>query len=131
MDTDDSARFSGEKYMTVQTFRKNGEGVPTPVWFAEQDGMMYARTFEKTGKVKRLRRETRVRVAPSDARGVPQGEWVDAHARIVDAGSDEARRANHLLNRKYGLQKRLLEPVFGLKYGKVVTIAIQRQRETA
>lgn len=119
------ARFSGEKYLNVETFRKNGEGVRTPVWFVEENGAMYTRTFSKTGKVKRLRREPRVRVVPSDARGEPKGEWIDAEARIVEASSDEAKRANRLLNEKYGLMKRLIEPVFGLRYGSVVTIAIR------
>lgn len=125
MNGDELERFSAHKYLNLQTFRKSGEGVPTPVWFAGDNGAMYARTFEKTGKVKRLRSEPRVRVVPSDARGTPEGEWVDAEVRMVDAHSEEARRANRLLNRKYGLMKRLVEPVFGLRYGKVVTIAIQ------
>ena len=123
-------RFSGHKYLSLETFRKNGEAVRTPVWFAEDaggDDAMYARTFEKTGKIKRLRREPRVRVVPSDSRGTPEAEWVDAEARIVKAGSTEAKRANHLLNRKYGLTKRLVETLFGLRYGKVVTIAIRIQ----
>ncbi len=119
------ARFSGEKYLNMETFRKNGEGVRTPMWFAEEGGVLYARTFEKTGKVKRLRREPHVRVVPSDARGTPEGNWVDAEALIVEAGSDEAKRANRLLNQRYGLTKRLIEPLFGLRYGKVVTVAIR------
>lgn len=119
------ARFSGRKYLNLETFRKNGEAVRTPVWFAEGNGAMYARTFSKTGKVKRLEREPRVRVVPSDARGTPEGEWVDAEARIVEAGSEEAKRANRLLNRKYGLTKRVVELIFGLRHGKVVTVAIR------
>ena len=122
---EEQTRYAGEKYINLQTFRKNGEAVPTPVWFTEENGTIYTRTFEKTGKVKRLRREGRVRVVPSDGRGQPKGAWLDAEARIVDAGSDEARRANRLLNQKYGLTKRLTEPLFGLRYGKTVTVAIQ------
>ena len=122
---DGRAQFADEKYVNVQTFRRNGEAVPTPLWFVGEGGTLYARTFEKTGKVKRLRREPRVRVVPSDAKGEPKGEWMDATATILDPNSDEARRANRLLNRKYGLMKRLTEPFFGLRYGKVVTVAIQ------
>ncbi len=124
------SQFSGRKYLTLQTFRKNGDVVATPVWFAndpQDDGVVYVRTFEKTGKVKRLRREPRVRVAPCDAKGTPEGEWVDGEARIVVPQSEEAQRANRLLNQKYGLMKRVVEPAFGLKYGKVVTIAVRLQ----
>jgi len=118
-------RFPGEKYVNLETFRKNGEGVKTPVWFAEEGGELYVRTFSKMGKVKRLRREGRVRIAPCDARGTPKGEWAEAEARIFEPGSDEARRANRLLNAKYGLTKRLMEPLVGLRYGEVVTVAIR------
>lgn len=118
-------QFSGQKYLNLETYRRNGAGVRTPVWFVEESGVMYTRTFEKTGKVKRLRREPRVRAVPCDARGNPEGEWVDGEARLVEAGSEEAQKANQLLNRKYGFIKRLIEPVFGLRYGKVVTIAIR------
>lgn len=86
---------------------------------------MYARTFSKMGKIKRLKREGRVRVAPCDAGGKPKGEWTDAKARIIAPDAEEARRANELLNGKYGLTKRLMEPFFGLRYGEVVTVAIQ------
>jgi general stress protein 26 len=55
---DERTRFSDEKYINVQT----------PMWFADETGTMYARTFEKTGKVKRLRREPRVRVAARRSR---------------------------------------------------------------
>lgn len=68
-----------------------------------------------------------MRVVPSDARSTPEGEWVDARASMVEAASEEARRANRLLNQRYGLMKRLIEPLFGLRYGKVVTVAIRLQ----
>lgn len=122
------SQLSDRKYLSLQTFRRNGDVVATPVWFAndtEDDGIVYVRTFERTGKVKRLRREPRVRVAPCDAKGTPEGEWVDGEARIVVPQSEEAQRANRLLNKKYGLMKRVVEPAFGLKYGKVVTIAVR------
>jgi uncharacterized protein len=86
-----SEQFSGEKYLNLETYRRNGEGVRTPVWFAEESGVMYTRTFEKTGKVKRLRREPRVRTVPCDAHGNPEGEWIDGEGRIVEVDSAEAK----------------------------------------
>ena len=90
------AGFQDETYVNLKTFRRNGEAVPTPSWFAEEGGTLYGRTFEKTGKVKRLGNDPRVLVAPSDARGEPKGAWVEARARIVEKGSEEARHANRL-----------------------------------
>lgn len=45
-------KFDGHKYVNLETFRGNGEGVRTPLWFAEENGVLYARTFEKTGKAR-------------------------------------------------------------------------------
>ena len=48
-------KFSNEKYIALETFRKNGVGVKTPVWFVEFDDLIWVVTREFTGKVKRLR----------------------------------------------------------------------------
>lgn len=117
--------FDGHKYINLETFRKNGDGVKTPLWFAEEDGFLYARSFERTGKAKRLRRESRARVAPCNMRGNALGEWVEAEAWILDSGSEEAENANRMLNEKYGILKRLIEPVAGLRHGRAVEIRIQ------
>ncbi len=118
--------FEEHKYINLETFRKNGEGVRTPLWFAEDEsGVLYARSFEKTGKAKRLRRGSSARVAPCDVRGNAKGEWVPVEARLLDSGSEEAERANRLLNEKYGVLKRMIEPVVRLFDGEAVAIRIQ------
>ncbi len=65
-------RFRDRKCLNLETYRKSGEGVRTPLWFVEENGVLYAETLSETGKVKRLRREPRVRLVPSDQRGEPQ-----------------------------------------------------------
>jgi len=92
--------------MSLESFRKSGQGVAVPVWFAERDGILYVYSEAASGKVKRIRNNPRVRVAPCDARGRLKGDWVEATARILEG--DEARLADDLLNAKYGWQKRLL-----------------------
>ena len=98
-------QFAGEKYLNVETFRKNGAGVATPVWFAENEGLLYIYSLSNAGKVKRIRNNPRVRVMPCDVRGKPKGEWVEGRARILDAAG--AEHAHRLLDRKYGLVKKL------------------------
>ena len=98
-------QFTGEKYINVETFRKNGAGVVTPVWFAEKEGILYIYSLSDAGKVKRIRNNPRVRVMPSDIRGKPKGEWVEGRARILDAAGAES--AHKLLDKKYGLVKRI------------------------
>jgi uncharacterized protein len=82
--------------------------VATPVWFASVDGTLYVFTAGDSGKVKRLRRSARVRIAPCDARGRLHDGWRDATARLVtDAAA--IRQAQAALDKKYGWPKRLLD----------------------
>jgi PPOX class probable F420-dependent enzyme len=98
------APFESEKYLSLETFRKNGQGVPTPVWFVlHPNGAFYVYTEADSWKVKRIRNTSRVRIAPSDVRGNVKGDWVEAKAVIV--GGDEERDANRLLDEKYFLKK--------------------------
>ena len=96
------ARFRDQKYMSLETFKKNGQGVKTPVWFVLHNDALYAYTKADSWKVKRIRNNPRVRVAVSNVLGDVKGEWVDATASIVDG--DERRAADELLDRKYLLK---------------------------
>ena len=103
------------RYLCLATFRLNGAEVRTPVWFAAVGGKLYVFTGGDSGKVKRLRRSSRARVAPCDARGNVQGAWRDATARLVaavPAGAPAALRA------KYGWQKKILD-LFSTLSGRI------------
>lgn len=98
------------QYISLKTFRKTGEAVPTPVWFAESDGKLYVMTMVNAGKIKRIRNNNTVEVALCDVRGnLKDGaSYIPAQAYLLPAG-DQATHANQLLNRKYGLLKRLFD----------------------
>lgn len=98
-------QFSNRKYLNLESYRRNGQGVRTPLWFAEDNGALYFYTLADSYKVKRIGANPRVRVAPCDMRGNVEGEWVDATARRLDVV--ESRRVDELLDRKYGLVKRI------------------------
>ena len=99
----DLAAFDRHRYIALATFRRSGAEVRTPVWFAAMDGKLYVFTAGESGKVKRLRRSSRARVAPSDVRGGVRGEWWDVAARLVtEPGLIE--RAHAALRAKYGWQ---------------------------
>ena len=88
------AAFQGQKYLSLITFRKNGTAVPTPVWFAEADGMFYVMTRSDSGKYKRIRNNPNVRIAPCNIRGKITGPEFPAHARILPVAEwAPARRA--------------------------------------
>jgi PPOX class probable F420-dependent enzyme len=106
------ASFQGRKYLNLETFRKSGQNVRTPVWFAgePEDGApekLYVYSTSDSGKAKRIRNNGRVRVAPSDVRGKPLGEWVEARAEVVSG--PEAEHGLKLLNKKYMPWKQLLD----------------------
>jgi hypothetical protein len=96
--------FPSERYMSLATFRRSGDAVATPVWFAWDDGRLWVFTAGGSGKVKRLRNSPRARVAACNARGRVHGPWLDAETRIVDDPAAKAR-AYALLSEKYGWQK--------------------------
>ncbi|HQT77272.1 MAG TPA: PPOX class F420-dependent oxidoreductase [Rhodopila sp.] len=100
-----------ERYLSLETYRRSGEGVQTPVWFAADpaaaEPVFYVYTGADSGKTKRLRRSDRARVAACDMRGTVTGTWVDARAVIV--GGAEAEHGMRLLNRKYWPWKQMLD----------------------
>lgn len=101
-------QFSRQKYINLETFRKNGVGVRTPVWFVQVGDIFYVITFPKSGKVKRIRRDGRVNIAPCDMVGTLKGEWVSAYALIVEDKA-ECQEADRMMKTKYGLIKKLLD----------------------
>ncbi|MGQ9813738.1 MAG: PPOX class F420-dependent oxidoreductase [Candidatus Roseilinea sp.] len=107
------AAFDRQKYLNLETYRKNGQAMPTPVWFVQDGDKLYVRTVKNSGKVKRVRNNPRVRVAPCEVRGELKGPWIEAKAKLVD-DPVSTRRVVELLNRKYGLMKRLFDVMGGL-----------------
>jgi PPOX class probable F420-dependent enzyme len=111
----DLETLRGHKYCLLVTFRRSGEPIPTPVWFGLDDaGRAYVRSERDVGKVKRLRRDSHVRVAPCTLRGRPLGPSTEATARILPAG--EEGRAEAALAANYGLGRRVYEGV-GTRFG--------------
>lgn len=100
-------QFHNQRFINLETFRKSGAAIRTPVGFVEQGGALIVRTLDDTGKVKRIRANSRVRIAPSNGRGDVSGAWVEATATVLSqAESDRTRDA---IVRKYGLVWRGIE----------------------
>lgn len=92
-----------QKYISLKTFRKNGVGVPTPVWFGEDSGKLYVMTRSDMGKTKRIRNNSKVTVAPCTMRGKVTGPEFPATARILTPGEFAQGRAT--INRKYWMAR--------------------------
>ena len=97
------APFSGQKYISLETFKKNGRGVKTPVWFVLHNDAFYLYTEADSWKVKRIRNNPRVRVAICNFRGDIKGPWLDGTASLVEG--DGRLAADTLLDRKYFLKR--------------------------
>ena len=91
------AQFNKKSYLNLETFRKTGVSVKTPVWFVQDGNILYVRTVDGSGKVKRVRNNKTVRVVPCSMSGEPQGEWENATAALVER--NEAKHVEKLLDR--------------------------------
>jgi uncharacterized protein len=121
---DSLKQFSKKKYLNLETYRKNGQGMQTPVWFVETDETMYVQTMANSGKVKRICNNCRVNIAPCKMDGKLIGSWVPAYARLVtDPGLCSA--VDHLLDRKYGLMKKIFSNQRASKGTKDVILEIK------
>jgi PPOX class probable F420-dependent enzyme len=87
--------------MDLVTLRKTWVEVHTPVWFAESKGKIYFFTRRDAGKMKRIRNNPHVEVAPCTMRGKPLGPYVPAMARMA-LKQEEARQA---IRQKYFLAR--------------------------
>ena len=115
-------QLAKEKYISLETLRKSGQPMPTPVWFVEENGALFVRTIANAGKVKRARNNPVVRVAPCTVRGVVTGAWVTGRATILPAQEDA--RINALVTKKYGLMKRVFDLIQRGKACDVIKIEL-------
>ena len=113
-------QFNRQKYLNLETFRKSGINVRTLVWFVQDGNTIFVRTLENSGKVKRIRNSGQVNIAVCKMDGRLIGEWVHATANeVVDQETD--KKVDRLLDKKYGLMKKMFSLTSGAK-GKKNTI---------
>jgi PPOX class probable F420-dependent enzyme len=91
------------RYLNLATYRSSGQPVLTPIWFAPLKGRLYAFSDGNAGKVKRLRRSERARIAACDMRGGLRGPWIEARARVL-RDPERIGEAYAALGAKYGWQ---------------------------
>jgi PPOX class probable F420-dependent enzyme len=102
--------FVRQRNVLLTTYRRDGTPKSTPVHIAVADGRAYFRTWETAWKMRRIRRNPDVTIAPSTARGVPTGPAISARARVL-SGEEEAT-ATRALTRKYPILHGVLIPCF-------------------
>ncbi|MGC2569949.1 MAG: PPOX class F420-dependent oxidoreductase [Candidatus Nitrosopolaris sp.] len=120
--SDRISTLSGHAYMNLETYRKNGMGIATPVWFTiGDDKMIYVVTRTGTGKVKRLRNDSKVRIVPCNMRGQPKAEWLNGNGTF--ASPEQLKLALIRRDKKYGFKAKL-SGLFSRTKGDLIGIRI-------
>ena len=115
-------QFLDQKYINLETYKKDGTPIRTPVWFVIDKNLIYVITRESTGKVKRLRNNQNVRIVPCSFKGEPKNEWVKGAAEKITG--DEADKVIKLRKKKYGMFARLIG-IFTSQKGNIVVYSIE------
>ena len=101
--------LSAGKYISITTFRKSGEGVSTPLWVTRDGEALYVITGAESGKVKRMRNNPKIEVAPCDVRGKTTGPSVDATGALLDAAGTV--QVEKRVSKKFGLMYQAMKIV--------------------
>lgn len=102
-------QFTG-KYLSLESFRRDGTGVATPVWFVTENGKILVVTDDGSYKVRRIRRNPAVTVAECTAAGRLRGPRVPARAQVLPVS--EVPRVQQLMGRKYRIDRIVVLPVY-------------------
>jgi uncharacterized protein len=101
------AQLRRHKHSLLVTYRRDGSAVPTPAWTAEAGGKLYVRSERGSGKVKRLRADPRVLIAPCTWAGTPRGAPLESVARVLPPSEEVL--AERTLAARYGRGRELFE----------------------
>lgn len=99
--------LSAGKYVSITTFRKTGEAVSTPVWVTREGDALYVITGAESGKVKRMRNNPKIEVAPCDVRGRTTGPSVAATVELLDAAG--TKDVEKRVSKKFGLMYKVMK----------------------
>ncbi len=111
-----------EKYISLETYRKSGQAVRTPVWFVIENNLIIIVTRDQTGKIKRIRNNNDVKIAPCTIKGKTKGIMIEGKARVLD--ENDTVRAVKLSDKKYGFFSKVAKFLTKGK-GNLVAVSIR------
>jgi len=115
-------QFLDQKYINLETYKKDGTPVRTPVWFVIDNNLIYVITRDSTGKVKRLKNNQDVQIVSCSFKGEPKNEWIKG--KVEKITGKEADIAIKLRKKKYGISARLIG-LFTSQKGNLVVYSIK------
>lgn len=104
-----SVDIADAQYVSITTYRSNGDGVSNPVWITDlQDGTIGFTTASSSHKVGRLRSDPRIMLTPCDMRGNvdPDAGTIEGTVELVDGPGYE--RVRERVAAEYGMQYRAM-----------------------
>ena len=115
-------QFFDQKYINLETYKKDGTPIRTPVWFVIGNDLIYVITRESTGKVKRLKNNQSVRIVTCSFKGQSKNGWVNG--RVEKITGEKADKAIKLRKKKYGMSARLIG-LFTSQKGNLIVYSIE------
>ncbi len=113
--------LSDATFVSIESYRKNGTGVKSPVWITHEDGKLYCWTGADSWKVKRIRNNPEVKLAESDAQGNLKSDQVPALGKVLDAPQDVKTQVGRMA-KKFGIRFRMFQIVGMLRRSEYVAI---------
>ena len=95
-------QFVHQRTILLTTYRRDGTPVSTPVNIVIDGDRTFVRTFDTAWKLKRIRNNSTVKIAPSTARGKPAGPAIRTRAGVL--GGTEADHASHMLKQHWTIR---------------------------
>jgi len=93
------AELASQQYVSLKTFKRDGSSVATPVWITADNDAVCIITQADSGKVKRIRNNDTVELAPCDMRGTVSGPYLPGRAELLD--EQGTRHVQDLIREKY------------------------------
>ena len=97
--------LAAQKFVSVTTYKKNGDAVATPMWVGRDGDHLFVWTPADSAKIKRVRNDPRVTLVPCGRFGKPNNdaEPVAGTAEVI-AEPATVRRLAEVIRHKYGLE---------------------------
>ena len=97
--------LKGQRFISINTYKKNGHMIATPVVFAYTDQKIVIMTGAHSGKIKRLKNNPQATISPCNSRGEIKGVSINTKARFI--AENETKWAYQAMLKKNGLIFRL------------------------
>ena len=114
--------IESEKYISLETYKKNNQAIRTPVWFVVKNNLIYVVTRDQTGKIKRLKNNQNVKIATCNIKGKTTSEFTEGVAKILS--EIESKKAVTWRDKKYGFFAKMAKFLTKNK-GELIAISIK------